>query len=103
MLGAQMVHQPLPLRHAVALAAVFGQMAPQGRLPMLVCTQIGGAAVLPSQNPVGAVNQILVENIRQLPGQVVRRIGATVQIIGQRGAGGGKFRLPERLALKQSQ
>ena len=103
MLGVQIVHQPLPLRHTVALAAVLGQVAPQGGLPMLVCTQIGGVAVLPGQNPVGAVNQILVVNIRQLPGQVVGRIGAAVQIIGQRGAGGDKFRLPESFTLKQGQ
>ena len=85
--------QLFPQRHTVrrGLVAIV-QIAPKLRLPNLVLAQPQKFAFLPGINPLRPVHQILVENIRQLPRQLIIRRLAAAQIALQDRADVFKFR-----------
>ena len=87
------VEQFVPKGDAVRcdLPAVVEE-TPQFGLPDFVFAQADQAAVLPGIDPVGAVNQILVENIGKLPGELVGGDAAAGEVGRQRLPCGRIFR-----------
>ena len=79
------VEQFVPQGDAVRcdLPAVVEE-TPQFGLPDFVFAQADQTAVLPGIDPVGAVNQILVENIGKLPGELVGGDAAAGEVGRQR-------------------
>ena len=80
----QLRQQLFPQGHAVRrrLAAIV-QITPQPRLPILIIAQTQQLPSLPRINPIRAVHQILVENIRHLSSKLIIRRCRAVQITFQ--------------------
>ena len=80
------------------------QKTPKLGLPRLAFAQAQQFAALPAVDPIGAVNQILVEDVGQLAGELISGLFAVAQISCQRLAAVGQLFIGlQALAAEQIQ